>query len=105
MTLTKPEQDEILRLVALELMYNNPQKWQSSEGPTAQEIAKRYNLKVDVVKKKLRHLQELGIARYKDVSPKRWEFDVFNFNRMHEDDPISQLINRYDDDDYLKFTF
>ena len=74
--------DEELRVVALELMYHNPQKWQNSDGPTASEIARRQNLKTDDVKKALRKLLEAGIVRSLSVSPKRWKFDEYAFKAM-----------------------
>lgn len=101
----KPEKEEITRVVALELMYNNPQKWQSPEGPTALEIARRHNLKLDIVKKNLNILLKLGIVQSVSINPKRWKFNEYNFNRMDNDDPMYQLILRYDDDDYIKFCF
>jgi hypothetical protein len=101
----KPELDEVLRTVALELMYNNPQKWQSPEGPTASEIAKRHNLNQDIVKKKLNYLVAIGLVRSININPKRWVFDEYNFERMDTDDPLYGLLVRYDDDDYIKFCF
>lgn len=101
----KIEEDEILRAVALELMYDNPQKWHYSEGATALEIARRQGIKLDIVKKKLKILKEAGLVRTIDLNPKRWKFDEYNFNQMDIEDPIYFLITRYDDDDYQKFYF
>ena len=97
--------DEVLRTVALELMYDNPQKWQSSEGPTAMEIARRHHFKTDIVKKKLKVLQDAGLVRVMDYRPKIWKFDEFSFNEMDVNDPLCLLITRYDDDDYEKYYF
>lgn len=97
--------DEELRSVALELMYNNPEKWQDPEGPTAPEIAKRLNLKTDIIKKKLKILLDAEIVRVMGMRPKRWQFDEYKFESMHHDEPLFQLISRYDDDDFHKFYF
>jgi hypothetical protein len=103
--MSKTEDDEILRTVALELMYKNPQKWQSPEGPTASEISKRHNIKLDIVKKKLNLLTQLGLVRSLAINPKRWVFNEYNFDRMDTDDPVYLLLVRYDEDDYIKFSF
>lgn len=97
--------DEVLRTVALELMYDNPQKWQSPEGPTAIEIARRHNFKTDIVKKKLKILQDEGLVRVVNFRPKIWKFDEFVFNDMDVNNPLCLLITRYDDDDYEKYYF
>lgn len=105
LTMEKAKYDEVLRTVALELMYNNPQKWQLPEGPTAIEIARRNNLKLELVKKKLNILLNAGLVTSIGIKPKRWQFNEYNFSRMSVNDPIYLLIARYDDYDYEKFYF
>lgn len=104
-TMTNNDKDETLRIVALELMYNNPQKWQSPEGPTTQEIARRHNLPLDIVKRQLAVLLEAGLVRSISYSPKRWQFDEYNFDRMSAEDPLLLIITRYEDEDYERFYF
>lgn len=95
--------DELLRAVALELMYNNPAKWQDPEGPTAQEIARRHNASTDEVKKKLKILQDEGLARTRGMKPKRWQFDEYVYEEMDTESTLFCLISRYDDEDYEKY--
>ena len=47
------EEDKDLKSVGLELMFMTPEKFNSEDGITAVELAKRVNLPVDIVKKKL----------------------------------------------------
>lgn len=95
--------DELLRAVALELMYNNPSKWQEPEGPTAQEIARRRNISTDEVKKKLKILSEAGLVRAVGMKPKRWQFDEYTYEQMDTESTLFCLISRYDDEDYETF--
>lgn len=97
------QDDKILRQVGLELMFSNPQNRTYEDGVTAIELSKKFNIKVDLVKKKLKILQEKGIVRSIGVSPKFWMFDDYNFQRMPEDDPIYALLCNFDDVDFCQF--
>jgi hypothetical protein len=97
------QDDKVLRQIGLELMFSNPQNRVYSEGLTAIELAKRVNLKIEIVKKKLKILQEKGIVRTRGISPKYWLFDDYNFQRMQEDDPVYMLLCCFDDVDFCRF--
>lgn len=103
MVSTLEQDDDILRLIGLELMFSNPQNRVNAEGLTAVELAKRVDLKLETVKKKLRILQEKGIVRSIGISPKFWIFDDYNFQRISEDDPVYMLLCNFDDVDFCRF--
>lgn len=103
MTSTLEQDDKILRQIGLELMFSNPQNRICAEGVTAIELARRVNLKLDIVKKKLRILHEKGIVRVIGISPKYWLFDDYSFQRMQEDDPVYMLLCNFDDVDFCHF--
>ena len=62
------EEDKDLKSVGLELMFMTPEKCNSEDGITAVELAKRVNLPVDIVKKKLNILKEKDIVRVKGIN-------------------------------------
>ena len=69
------EEDKDLKSVGLELMFMTPEKCNSEDGITAVELAKRVNLPVEIVKKKLNILKEKDIVRVKGINPKYWKFN------------------------------
>lgn len=97
------EDDKVLRQVGLELMFSTPQNRTYEEGLTAVEISGKFNIKIDIVKKKLKQLQEKGIVRCTGMSPKFWIFDDYNFQRVDEDDPVYALLCNFDDVDFCQF--
>lgn len=101
----KPQitEDKELQLVGLELMFYAPDKFAHKDGLTTIEIAKRVNLKTDIVKKKLKVLCEKNIVRCTGINPKYWKFDEYNFLRMNEDDFIYGLLCNYDDVDFCRY--
>lgn len=96
-------EDKELQLVGLELMFYAPDKFANKDGLTTIEIAKRVNLKTDIVKKKLKLLYDNNIVRCTGINPKYWKFDEYNFMRMNEDDFIYKLLCNYDDVDFCKY--
>lgn len=92
--------DKILQIILFELLFSTPQKRESAEGLTAIELSRKYNIKIDQVKKKLRALQEKGLVRSKGANPKYWIFDEYNFQRIDEDDPIHYLLCNTEDIDF-----
>lgn len=96
-------EDKILRTIGLELMFSTPQSRENEEGMTAIELAKKCNLKLDIVKKKLKILQDAGIVRVIGINPKLWLFDDYNFQRMDENDPIFMLLCQFEDVDFCKY--
>ena len=92
--------DKVLQIILFELLFSNPQNRKYTEGLTAIELSKKYNLKMDQVKKKLKILQEKGLVRTKGVSPKFWIFDEYRFKRLDENDPIHYLMCNTEDIDF-----
>lgn len=96
-------EDKDLKAVGLELMFLTPEKYSNADGITAVELAKRVNLSVEIVKKKLNILKDKNIVRAKGINPKFWLFDEYNFQRLDDDDEIFHLLCNFDDVDFDKF--
>ena len=96
-------EDKELKLVGLELMFLTPEKYSSTEGITAVELAKLVGISVETVKKKLNILKEKEIVRVKGINPKYWLFNEYNFQRMNEDDEVFRLLCSFDDIDFDRF--
>ena len=98
-----PKEDRELQIIGLELMFYTPQKSHNSQGLTAIEISRKYNIQMDIVKKKLKILQEKNIIRSIGINPKYWQFDHYNFQRINEDDSVYLLLCCFDDVDFDQF--
>lgn len=96
-------EDRDLKMVGLELMFLTPEKYSSSFGITAVELAKLVGIPVETVKKKLNILKDCDIVRSKGVKPKYWLFDEYKFQRMDEDDDVFKLLCSFDDVDFDRF--
>lgn len=96
-------EDTELKKVGLELMFLTPEKYSSSFGITAVELAKLVEIPVETVKKKLIILKEKEIVRVKGMNPKYWLFDEYNFHRMDEDDEVFRLLCSFDDVDFDRY--
>ena len=96
-------EDKELKKVGMELMFLTPEKYSSSQGITAVELAKLVKISVEVVKKKLTILKEKDIVRVRGMNPKYWLFDEYNFQRMDEDDEVFKLLCSFDDVDFYKY--
>ena len=96
-------EDIELKTVGLELMFLTPDKYSSADGITAVELAKRVNLPVEIVKKKLNILKDKNIVRVKGINPKFWLFDEYNFQRLDDDDEIFHLLCNFEDVDFDKY--
>lgn len=97
------QEDKILKDIGLELMFYSPDKYDTQDGLTSIELAKRLYLNVDVVKKKLKILCDKGIVSVKGINPKIWKFDDYNFQRMDTDDEVYNLLCSFDDVDFSKY--
>jgi len=97
------DEDKELKKIGMELMFLTPEKYSSSFGITAVEIAKLTEIPVATVKKKLIILKEKNILRVKGMSPKYWLFDEYNFQRMDENDEVFKLLCSFDDVDFDRF--
>ena len=96
-------EDVELKAVGLELMFLTPDKYSNADGITAVELAKRVNLSVETVKKKLNVLKDKNIVRAKGINPKFWLFDEYNFQRLDDDDEIFHLLCNFEDVDFEKY--
>ncbi|NLF83874.1 MAG: hypothetical protein GX568_07835 [Candidatus Gastranaerophilales bacterium] len=95
--------DKVLQIILFELLFSNPQNRDYADGLTAVELSRKYNIKIDQVKKRLKILQEKGIVRSIGASPKFWIFDEYNFQKIDQDDPIHYLLCNTEDIDFDKF--
>lgn len=98
----EPE-DMYLKKVGLELMFLTEDKYSSPDGITAVDLAKRLNIPVDIVKKKLNLLKSKNIVIVKGINPKYWKFDDYSFQRLDDDDEIFHLLCNFDDIDFDRF--
>jgi len=96
-------EDKELKKVGLELMFLTPEKYSSSFGITAVELAKLVEIPTEIVKKKLNILKEKEIVRVRGINPKYWLFDEYNFHRMDEDDEVFRLLCSFDDVDFDRY--
>jgi hypothetical protein len=94
------KRDKIIQKIIFELMFSNPQRREHPEGVTAIEISRKFKLNIDIVKRKLKTLQEKGVAKAAGISPKFWTFDEYNFQRIDEDDPIHKIICNVENVDF-----
>lgn len=97
------KEDTNLKIIGLELMFSNPQRRENAKGVTTVELSRKLNIKIDIIRKKLRILQEKGLVRSIGINPKLWEFDDYNFQRMDECDPVYLLLCSFDDVDFDQF--
>ena len=97
------QEDKILKDIGLELMFYSPDKYDTQDGLTSIELAKRLSLNVDVVKKKLKILCDKGIVWVKGINPIIWKFDDYNFQRMDTDDEVYNQLRSFDDVDFSKY--
>lgn len=95
--------DKTLQVIGLELMFSNPQKRENPLGSTAVELARKLNIKLDIVKKKLKILSDKEIIRCIGVNPKFWIFDEYKFQRMDIEDPVYMLLCDYSDVDFDQY--
>ena len=96
-------EDKELKQIGLELMYLTPEKYSSSFGITAVELAKLVGISVETVKKKLNILKDKEIVLVKGMNPKYWLFNEYNFQRLDEDDEVFRLLCSFDDVDFDRF--
>lgn len=96
-------EDKELKAIGLELMFLTPDKYSNADGITAVELAKRVNLSVEIVKRKLNILKDKNIVRVKGINPKFWLFDEYNFQRLDDNDEIFHLLCNFDDVDFAKY--
>lgn len=96
-------EDKDLKKVGLELMFMTPEKCDTADGISAVELARRVELPVDVVKKKLSILKDAEVVRCKGINPKYWKFDEYKFQRMDENDDVFKLLCSFDDVDFDRY--
>ena len=96
-------EDKALKLVGLELMFLTPEKHSNPQGITAVELSKRVGLDLDIVKKKLKILNEHDIVRCSGINPKYWKFDEYKYQRLDEEDEIYQLLCSFEDVDFDRY--
>lgn len=63
------------------------------ELPTAADLARRFNYRLETVKKKLRVLKEQELIQAVTHTPKRYRFNAWVFNSMDEDHPLYAILD------------
>lgn len=59
--------------------------------PSAAELARLFNARLERVKKDLRQLKQDGLIHAMSVSPKRYRFDRYVLKHLDEDHPLATL--------------
>lgn len=83
------------RLVAGDIM--------EDDLPTAADLARRFNWRLETVKKKLRVLKEQGLIQPISVTPKRYRFNRWALREMDESSPLFVLFCEPDSPHYIEF--
>ena len=96
-------EDKDLKKIGLELMFLTPEKCSHKEGITAVELARVLDMNIEIIKKKLKILQGIGIVRSIGINPKFWKFDEYYFQRMDEEDPIYRTLTSFDEVDFDRY--
>ena len=96
-------QDLELKRVGLEMMFLTPDKYRSSKGITAIELAKCAELPCETVKKKLKILLDKKLVIVTGNNPKYWRFDEYNYKRIPEDDEVYLLLCNMDEEDFNRY--
>jgi hypothetical protein len=66
--------------------------WVEDDLPTAADLARKLNYRIDVVKKKLRLLKEAGLIQPISVTPKRYRFNAWALKSLDADHPFHALF-------------
>ena len=62
------------------------------ELPTAADLARKLNYRLEAVKKKLRVLKEAELIQPTSMTPKRYRFNLWAFKTLDEDHPMHELL-------------
>jgi hypothetical protein len=73
------------------------------EMPTASELARRYNYRLETVKKKLRVLKEQGLIQPISMTPKRYRFNQWALKSLDEDHPFHALFCEPESPYYIEY--
>lgn len=60
--------------------------------PTAADLARKYNYRLETVKKKLRVLKDNGLIHPVSMTPKRYRFDPWALKSLDESHPLFILL-------------
>ena len=88
----------MLSRLAQEIMYSTDRLSQDDGGveddlPTAADLARKLNYRLEVVKKKLRLLKEAELIQAVSHTPKRYRFNAWALKSMDEDHPYYHLLS------------
>ncbi len=73
------------------------------EMPTAADLARQYNYRLETVKKKLRVLKEQGLIQPISMTPKRYRFNQWSLKTLEEDSPLYALVCESDSPYYIEY--
>jgi len=62
--------------------------------PTSADLARRFNYKLDAVKKKLKILKEADLIQPTSMTPKRYRFNAWAYRSLDDDDPLRELFQQ-----------
>ena len=60
--------------------------------PTAADLARKLNYRLEAVKKKLRVLKEEGFIQPTSMTPKRYRFNHWALKSLEEDHPFYEIL-------------
>lgn len=69
--------------------------------PTSAELARKFNFRLEAVKKKLRVLKAQGLIQAISMSPKRYRFERWALHHLDEESVLYRLFCTPDSPHYL----
>lgn len=98
--------EEILHLLTTEILQASEALTQGDlledELPSASDLARKLNLKLEMVKKKLRILKGEGLIHPISFSPKRYRIDRYGVNHLSPEHPLYAVIFAETTSDYVQ---
>lgn len=62
------------------------------ELPTAADLARKLDYRLDAVKKKLKMLKDADLIQSTGMTPKRYRFNTWALKSLDEDNPLHQMM-------------
>ncbi len=91
-----PTETELLGHLAQEILHAterlNTGDCLEDDLPTAADIARKCNYRLEAVKKKLRILKEEGLIQVVGMTPKRYRFNYWALKSLDPSSPLHELL-------------
>ncbi len=91
------QEQELLCRIAYEILIATErvvsEELSDDELLTAPELAKRFGIKLDKLKRKLKALRREDLITPISMSPKRYRFDFYTFRNMSPEHPLYEGLN------------